>query len=44
LVTPIVNSLTEQLKLDIQNQFNNQIFQLREDAGLRRQPAPIGGR
>lgn len=44
LVTPIVNSLTEQLKLDIQNQFNNQIFQLREDAGLRRQPAPVGGR
>lgn len=42
LVTPIVNDFISQAKLDIENEFNAQFSRIREEAGLRRQPIPLG--
>lgn len=42
LVTPIVANFMSQVKADLENNFNSQIGKLREDAGLRRQPIPLG--
>jgi TP901 family phage tail tape measure protein len=41
LVTPIVNDFLSQAKRDLQTEFNNQIFKVREEAGLRRQAVPL---
>jgi TP901 family phage tail tape measure protein len=42
LVTPIVNNFISQAKFDIENEFNAQLSRIREEAGLRRQPIPLG--
>ena len=41
LVTPIVNEMMAQAKNDIQSEFNNRIFKIREEAGLRREASSL---
>jgi len=41
LVTPIVQDFLNQSKIEMENKFNNEIFKIREEAGLRRQPGPL---
>jgi TP901 family phage tail tape measure protein len=41
LVTPIVNEMMAQAKNDIQSEFNNRIFKIREEAGLKREASSV---
>jgi TP901 family phage tail tape measure protein len=41
LVTPIVNEMMAQAKNDIQSEFNNRIFKIREEAGLKREASSL---
>jgi hypothetical protein len=43
LVTPIIDEWWKQAQVGVKQELNNRIFDVRKDAGLRKEPISVGG-